>query len=182
MEHKFLSFPMLFAFVIFMLMLLKLGKRFRTESSTPNLPPGPWKLPVIGNLHLLAGPLPHQTLRDMAKKYGSLMHLQLGQLSNIVVSSPQTAAEVMKTRDIIFAIAQNLCARDVKSKARAIVHFRLGKKRIAFGGKYKEKDEFEILFREVLRFGAGFNVADLFPSAKLLEYITGLRPKLERLH
>ncbi|XVE50485.1 hypothetical protein DITRI_Ditri01bG0166000 [Diplodiscus trichospermus] len=103
MEHLFFSFPMLFTFFIFLFMLVKQGKRFKTNNLTPNLPPGPWKLPVIGHMHLLAGSLPHHLLTDLAKKFGPLMHLQLGETSNIVVSCPQIAAEVMRTHDIIFA-------------------------------------------------------------------------------
>ena len=103
MEHQFFSFPVLSTFIIFLFMLLKLGKRFKTNNLIPNLPPGPWKLPIIGNMHLLAGSLPHHSLRDLAKKFGPLMHLQLGEVSTIIVSCPQTAAEVMRTHDIIFA-------------------------------------------------------------------------------
>ncbi|KAM0937038.1 putative angelicin synthase [Dioscorea sansibarensis] len=42
------------------------------------LPPGSWRLPVIGNLHHL-GKLLHRSLRRLAEKPGPLIQLQLGQ-------------------------------------------------------------------------------------------------------
>ena len=93
----------LLTFFIFLFMLAKILKNFKTEYSVPKRPPGPWKLPLIGNLHQLVGSLPHHSLRNLANKYGPLMHLQLGECSNIVVSSPEMAKEVMKTHDTIFA-------------------------------------------------------------------------------
>nr|AGC29947.1 CYP71BE30 [Sinopodophyllum hexandrum] len=85
----------LFSFFLLLLLLVKKGKRSQ-------LPPGPWKLPLIGSLHHLLVGLPHHTLRDLAKKHGSLMHLQLGQVSTVVVTSPRIAKEMFKTHDIMF--------------------------------------------------------------------------------
>ncbi|XP_038714382.1 cytochrome P450 71D9-like [Tripterygium wilfordii] len=103
-----LQFPifsiLLVSFIFFTFMVLKVWKRFEPNESTSNRAPGPWKLPIIGNLHQLVGSdPPHHILRDLAKKNGPLMHLQLGEVHILVVSSAEYAEEVMKTHDVVFA-------------------------------------------------------------------------------
>ncbi|KAL8099138.1 hypothetical protein AgCh_031716 [Apium graveolens] len=73
------------------------------------LPPGPKKLPIIGNIHQISQPL-HQTLRHLSKKQGPLMFLQLGSVPTLVVSSAAMAKEVLKTHDLIFASRPSLYA------------------------------------------------------------------------
>ncbi|KAK4276055.1 hypothetical protein QN277_019046 [Acacia crassicarpa] len=101
-----ISYSILFTFLCFLLMIHRL---LASKKSPTALPPGPWKLPLIGNLHQM-GSLPHQSFRDLANKYGPLMHLQLGDVSHVIVSSPEVAKQVMKTHDTIFANRPKLVA------------------------------------------------------------------------
>ncbi|KAM7265968.1 hypothetical protein ACFE04_003651 [Oxalis oulophora] len=85
----------------------------RNGSSTARLPPGPRKIPFLGNIHLLIGYVPQQRLRQLALKYGPLMHLQLGQVPYIIISSPEYAKLVMKTHDSNFATRPHFFVADV---------------------------------------------------------------------
>ncbi|KAK3422959.1 hypothetical protein EUGRSUZ_G03314 [Eucalyptus grandis] len=86
--------------LLFLFFLIKFSKR---SSKLKHLPPGPKKLPLIGNLHHMIGALPHHRLRDLAQTYGPIFHLQLGQISLVAISSPDLAKEVFKTQELAFA-------------------------------------------------------------------------------
>uniref|UniRef100_M4FDR0 Cytochrome P450 n=1 Tax=Brassica campestris TaxID=3711 RepID=M4FDR0_BRACM len=64
-----------------------------------NLPPGPTKLPVIGNLHQLQGLL-HRCLHDLSKKHGPVLFLRQGFVQMVVLSSSEAAEEALKTHDL----------------------------------------------------------------------------------
>lgn len=94
---------------------MSLVKKWKRSEQLKKLPPGPWKLPVIGNIHHLIGPPPHHILKNLAQKHGDLMHLQLGEISVIVVSSPRLAKEIMKTHDLAFANRPELLVSKILS-------------------------------------------------------------------
>ncbi|KAK2453651.1 cytochrome P450 71D11 [Trifolium repens] len=223
-----------------MLVALKIGKILNKKGSPPNLPPGPWKLPIIGHIHHLITSTPHRKLSDLAKIYGPLMHLQLGEISAIVVSSAEYAKEILKTHDVIFASRPKLLATEILSygftdiafspygnywrQLRKICTMELfTQKRVSSFEPIREEEltnlieridsqqgsiinitqlvvssTFNIISRAVFgnkcrvqefvslengeSIAGGFDIAELFPSAKWLQRVSGYRPKLERFH
>ncbi|XP_061356476.1 cytochrome P450 71D10-like [Gastrolobium bilobum] len=236
-----INYTSLLILFCFLFLILNIFKRSNTKKPTKNFPPGPRKLPLIGNIHQFGGSLPHHTLRDMANKYGPLMHLQLGELSNVVVSSPEIAEEILKTHDVIFSnrpfllsakiisydstnIAyspygaywrqlRKICTIELLSAKRVQSFSYIRKEEVSaligtisanegsvinlskeiflltnaitarsiIGKKCKDQESFISSIEAVLKLAGGFSVADLYPSIKVLPYITRIRAKLERL-
>ncbi|MED6196647.1 hypothetical protein PIB30_049393 [Stylosanthes scabra] len=113
MDSLILDLLALVSFILFIVTVLKIGRNLKKTESTPNIPPGPWKLPIIGSIHHLITSKPHRKLRDLANIYGPLMHLQLGEIFTIVISSPEYAREVMKTHDLVFASRPKILASEI---------------------------------------------------------------------
>lgn len=96
------AWPSVLSFLLPLVILFILKK----IKNPKKLPPGPKKLPIIGNMHNLLLPgdshIP-RVFRDLSKKHGPLMHLKIGHVSQIVVSSSELAEQFLKTHDINFA-------------------------------------------------------------------------------
>ncbi|WCJ33075.1 cytochrome P450 family 71 subfamily B polypeptide 35 [Euphorbia peplus] len=234
---QFQSFPFLFPFLFFIFLVLRIiGKK----NSTKNLPPGPSRLPLIGSLHHFITSLPHRRLKDLAKTYGPIMHLRLGELTNIVISSPETAKEVMKTHDITFAQRPHLLASSLTTynysdiafapygdywrqmrkictielltvkrveSFRSIREEQVSKfitsisstkespinfsrivasliysivSRSAFGKIWEGEDAFIPAVKFLVEAAGGFTLAELYPSVKLFQIMSGMSSKIER--
>ncbi|KAL2548154.1 Cytochrome [Forsythia ovata] len=106
MEIQLFSFNFIafFLFISFIINLLFKGwKKSNSLDKYKKLPPSPWKLPFIGHLHHMMGPLPHRSLTNLAKKYGPIMHLKLGEVYTIVISSREIAKDALTTHELAIA-------------------------------------------------------------------------------
>ncbi|CAL1414879.1 unnamed protein product [Linum trigynum] len=101
------DFPVIWLLVLLFLALVVLILRNKINSLSgrknsnlqQQIPPGPPKLPILGNLYQL-GALPHQSLWQLAKKYGHVMQFHFGRIPAVIISSPEAAKEVLKVHDL----------------------------------------------------------------------------------
>ncbi|KAF2313543.1 hypothetical protein GH714_011567 [Hevea brasiliensis] len=207
MELTFPTIPAICAFLLLLFMLTLLLKKKVNNNSTLKLPPGPWKLPFVGNIHCLLGSLPHHKLADLAKKYGPLMHLQLGEVSVVVVSSAEAAEELWRQLRKICTV-ELLSPKRVQSfrsiREEEVSNFiktisQTGKspinlseklflitnsiiQRAAVGKKCRDQEELVSAVERFISLSSGFAIADLYPSIKVFQQMSGLRSKLEKVH
>ncbi|XP_060119043.1 cytochrome P450 2K6-like [Heteronotia binoei] len=89
---------------VFALTLAFLWKRSHFwKSSCRKLPPGPWPLPLIGNLHLLDLKRPYSTMFKFSKQYGPVFSIQLGVQKIVVLAGYKTVKEALVNQADAFA-------------------------------------------------------------------------------
>lgn len=89
-------------FLIWLVSSILIRAIFFRRKTNVHLPPSPLALPIIGHLHLLA-PIPHQAFCKLSNRYGPLIHLFLGSVPCVVVSSAEMAKEFLKTHETSFS-------------------------------------------------------------------------------
>ncbi|XP_021056413.1 cytochrome P450 2J3-like isoform X3 [Mus pahari] len=72
---------LLLAAVTFMLLA-----RYLKTRRPKNYPPGPWRLPFVGNLFQLDLKQPHVVIQQFVKKYGNLTSLDIGNIPSVIIT------------------------------------------------------------------------------------------------
>lgn len=70
-------------------------------------PPGPFPLPIIGNLHLL-GKKPEQAFKRLSKKFGDVMSVSFGSQRVVVINSIHSGMVVV-VRPVLSVINVLFC-------------------------------------------------------------------------
>ena len=110
-------FEELLWFILVVILVTLVVNHFTT---TRNLPPGPFPLPIIGNAHKLASDSRHVDLMQLEKQYGKVFRLYLGSQLVVVVSGGEALKEVLVTKSADFAGRPILYTTEVYSKGKAI--------------------------------------------------------------
>ncbi|KAH9776482.1 cytochrome P450 71A25 [Citrus sinensis] len=189
-----------FVFMLF----IKLQEKTRVLAK--RLPPGPWKLPVLGNLHQLNGDSPHVSLQHLSNDYGPLMFLQLGSVPTLVISSADVAREIFRTHDLIFSgrprsyaakkFSYNFNNRSfapyAQSSTKPIDLSRLTLLlsnnivcRVAFGqksdrGEYNGRSRFDELLHQAQALLGKSSMADFLPWMGWLNMFNGVKASIEK--
>ncbi|CAI0410685.1 unnamed protein product [Linum tenue] len=169
-----------------------------------HLAPAPgWRLPVIGHLHhfLTSRQPPHRLLRELSRKHGDVIRLELGEISHVLISSAEAAMEVMRTHDVKFAqrpphphyekvvygslrrllapAAPRRHARAPHRQAREVARAGQGGGGSGPRDVSRGQEEFIKVAEELVEYAGGFKVAYLFPSNALVQRLSGTEEFLD---
>ncbi|EMD32760.1 hypothetical protein CERSUDRAFT_118484 [Gelatoporia subvermispora B] len=84
--------------LIFLVPLCRLAYRRWNGTVADQLPPGPPKLPLLGNVHQLPQEYQERTLANWGRKYGDIVFAQLFRTPAIIISSATIAKDLMEKR------------------------------------------------------------------------------------
>ncbi|KAL3270439.1 hypothetical protein HHI36_020995 [Cryptolaemus montrouzieri] len=74
-------------------------KQEKTSDDGLPQPPMPFKLPLLGHLHLMGGhEVPYQAFTEIGRKYGNVVRLQLGNVKCVVVNDQKNIREALVTK------------------------------------------------------------------------------------
>ncbi|KAJ4702078.1 putative Cytochrome P450, partial [Melia azedarach] len=96
------------------LLLLLLFQKYRRRRIVRR-PPGPRRLPLIGNLHQFDSSNPPLYFQKLSAKHGALMSFRIGFVPTLIVSSGKLAREIFKTHHLQFSSRPTVLGRQTLS-------------------------------------------------------------------
>ncbi|XP_041999292.1 cytochrome P450 71A1-like [Salvia splendens] len=75
----------------------------KSKNANKLSPPGPPRLPIIGNFHQFDGQDPYRYLQRLSKQYGPVMSLKFGARNVVVISTVEAVKEITRSTDAIFS-------------------------------------------------------------------------------
>ncbi|KAM3852582.1 cytochrome P450 2K1-like [Vipera latastei] len=91
----------LLLFVLGILFLLKKGSS--RNNNSPNLPPGPRTIPILGNLHMIDLKRPYRTMIEWSKEYGPIFRIKMGFQEMVVLTGYEMVKEALVNQADAFA-------------------------------------------------------------------------------
>ncbi|KAG7461060.1 hypothetical protein MATL_G00205950 [Megalops atlanticus] len=91
------------------------------SKTNENFPPGPWPLPLVGNIFSLNMKRPYQTLMELNEKYGSVFSIQMGLRKVVVLCGYETVKEALISQADQFAERPDIPIYQQITKGNGIV-------------------------------------------------------------
>ncbi|WJX37487.1 hypothetical protein P8452_25247 [Trifolium repens] len=135
--------------------------------------------------HLLAGEIACYNSTDIAfSPYGDYWR-QLRKICAVELLSSKRVKSLWSVREteissLLKKIASNE-GSEINLTQELISMMYTFTSKAAFGKKYLEPKEFISVVKQLVKLAGGFYIGDLFPSAKWIQNLSGMRPKLEKL-
>ena len=95
---------------------------FGSHKPTNGYPPGPWGLPIVGNL-LQLGSSPHIALTKMSKIYGNVFSVKFGSREAVVLNSVEVVREALLQRHRHFSSRPPLFTLNVLGVRKSSIAF-----------------------------------------------------------
>ncbi len=122
--------PVNLLFVVPLVLLVTWGlSRFVLTQAHKPLPPGPPRLPVIGNLHQAPELNPWRTFQQWSKQYGPVIYLRFGLQDIVVLNNAESATDLLDKKGSIYSSRPHIVmGGDCLSKGMRLVLMMYGSK------------------------------------------------------